>query len=266
MNAHKLGFDIMGRGRKKGVNPPLTPVERAKRYRAKQKETNPEGYKKKKKKDNRIQYEKKKNNPLTKLQLQMDGITAYYRKNPLVKVINAKKGSDQSWGVELSGLSIGKEHVTIQPSKKEMCLLPELKHKYNILWICSKTVKEAVKGPTGFCITKEMLLGDQLRMVITAAKPDKEILSLFKFKIIREDSNINWNVGISYDDNNKCVKFTKGKKTDNLKWECDGEKVVWNNLKGFYDIVALNVGKNMWYPDYGTRQDCEDVERMLKKQ
>ena len=233
----------MGRGRKKGINQPLTPAERAKRYCEKQKETNLEDYKKKKKKHNKNQYEKQKNNPLKKLQLQMDGITAYYRKNPLVKVINAKKSSHHSWGVELSGASIDKEHVTIQPSKKEMCLLPELKHKYNILWICSKTVKEAVKGPTGFCITKEMLLGDQLRMVITAAKPDKEILSLFKFKIIREDSNINWNVGITYDDNNKCVKFTKGKKTDNLKLECDGEKEVWNNLKGFYDRVALNVGK-----------------------
>ena len=88
-----------------------------------------------------------------------------------------------------------------------------------------------------------MLLGDQLRMVIAAAKPDKEILSSFKFKIVREDSNINWNVGIKYDDNNNCVKFKKGEKTDNLKWECDGEKVVWNNLKEFYDIVALNVGK-----------------------
>ena len=57
-----------------------------------------------------------------------------------------------------------------------------------------------------------MLLGNQLRMVIAAAKPDKEILSSFKFKISREGSNINWNVGITYDDNNKCVKFRKGKK------------------------------------------------------
>ena len=81
----------MGRGRKKGINQPLTPAERAKRYCEKQKETNLEDYKKKKKKHNKNQYEKQKNNPLKKLQLQMDGITAYYRKNPLVKVINAKK-------------------------------------------------------------------------------------------------------------------------------------------------------------------------------
>ena len=135
----------MGRGRKKGINDPLTQAERAKRYREKQKETNLEDYKKKKKKHNKNQYEKQKNNPLKKLQLQMDGIIAYYRKNPLIKVISAKKDCNQSWGVELCGLTIGKEQVTIQPSKKELCLLPELKHKYRILWICSKTVKKAVK-------------------------------------------------------------------------------------------------------------------------
>ena len=84
----------MGRGRKKGKKEPLTQAERAKRYRKKQLETNPEGYKKKKKKHNRSQYEKKKNNPLTKLQLQMDGIIAYYRKNPLIKIISAKKDSN----------------------------------------------------------------------------------------------------------------------------------------------------------------------------
>ena len=81
----------MRRGRKKGVKPPLTSAERQKRYRARQKEIDPEGYKQKKKKDNRYQYEKNKKNPIKKLQLQMDGITAYYRKNPLVKVINVKK-------------------------------------------------------------------------------------------------------------------------------------------------------------------------------
>ena len=50
----------MGRGRKKGIKPPLTSAERQKRYRAKQKEIDPEGYKQKKKKDNKTQYEKKK--------------------------------------------------------------------------------------------------------------------------------------------------------------------------------------------------------------
>ena len=69
----------MGRGRKKGINQPLTPAERAKRYREKQKETNPEGYKKKKKKHNKNQYEKKKNNPLTKLHVNMvNKIPGYY--------------------------------------------------------------------------------------------------------------------------------------------------------------------------------------------
>ena len=34
---------------------------------------------------------RKNDNPIKKLQLQMDRITAYYRKNPLIKVINAKK-------------------------------------------------------------------------------------------------------------------------------------------------------------------------------
>ena len=81
----------MGRGRKKGIKPPLTSAERQKRYRAKQKEIDPEGYKQKKKKDNKTQYEKKKNNPIKKLQLQIDGITSYYRKNPLIKVINVKE-------------------------------------------------------------------------------------------------------------------------------------------------------------------------------
>ena len=49
----------MGRGRKKGKKDPLTPAERSKRYREKQLETNPEGYKKQKKKHNRCQYEEK---------------------------------------------------------------------------------------------------------------------------------------------------------------------------------------------------------------
>ena len=49
-----------------------------------------------------------------------------------------------------------------------------------------------------------------------------------------------------------------------MKWECDGEKKVWNNLKEFYDIVALNVGKNMWYPDYGTIQDYADARHILE--
>ena len=61
-----------------------------------------------------------------------------------------------------------------------------------------------------------MLLGDQLQMVIAAAKPDKEILSSFKFKLARVNSNINWNVYIKYDDNNNHFKFKKGEKTDNL--------------------------------------------------
>ena len=255
----------MGRGRKKGKKDPLTPAERSKRYREKQLETNPEGYKKRKKKHNRSQYEKKKNNPLTKLQLQMDGIIAYYRKNPLIKVISAKKDCNQSWGVELCGLTIGKEQVTIQPSKKELCLLPELKHKYRILWIYTKTVKQAVKGPSGFLTTKELLKKEnQLQMVIAAAKPEKEIISSFKFKISREGSNINWDVCVTYDVDNKCVKFTKGKQTDNLKWKCDKKKKVWNNLKGYHDIVALNVRKNMWYPDYGTIQDYHDVNRLFQ--
>ena len=255
----------MGRGRKKGKKDPLTPAERSKRYREKQLETNPEGYKKKKKKHNRSQYEKKKNNPLTKLQLQMDGIIAYYRKNPLIKVISAKKDCNQNWGVELCGLTIGKEQVTIQPSKKELCLLPELKHKYRILWIYTKTVKQAVKGPSGFLTTKELLKKEnQLQMVIAAAKPEKEIISSFKFKISREGSNINWDVCVTYDVDNKCVKFTKGKQTDNLKWKCDKKKKVWNNLKGYHDIVALNVRKNMWYPDYGTIQDYHDVNRLFQ--
>ena len=45
----------MGRGRKKGIKPALTTAERQKRYRAKQKEIDPEGYMKKKRKDNKIQ-------------------------------------------------------------------------------------------------------------------------------------------------------------------------------------------------------------------
>ena len=261
---HKLGFDIMGRGRKKGVKPPLTSAERQKRYRARQKEIDPEGYKQKKKNDNRTQYEKNKKNPIKKLQLQMDGITAYYRKNPLIKVINAKKSSNESWGVDLF-LSIEKEYVTIEPSKSEICLLPVLKHKYTILWICSKTEKEAVKGPSGYLKTQEMLLGYQIRMVIAAAKPDKEILSSFQFNLARANKDIKWDIWLNYDENNNNVKFKKGKASDNLMWKCDVQKVAWNNLKEWYDIVALNVGKNMWYPDYGTIQDKEDVERMLKK-
>ena len=54
----------MRRGRKKGVKPPLTSAERQKRYRARQKEIDPEGYKQKKKKDNSYQYEKNKKNPM----------------------------------------------------------------------------------------------------------------------------------------------------------------------------------------------------------
>ena len=50
----------MGRGRKKGLKPPLTSAERQKRYCARQKEIDPEGYKQKKKKDNSYQYEKNK--------------------------------------------------------------------------------------------------------------------------------------------------------------------------------------------------------------
>ena len=41
----------------------MTSAERQKRYRAKQKEIDPEGYKQKKKKDNKTQYEKKKKQP-----------------------------------------------------------------------------------------------------------------------------------------------------------------------------------------------------------
>ena len=65
---------------------------------------------------------------------------------------------------------------------------------------------------------------------------------------------------VKYKNNN--VKFERGKAPDNLMWKCDVQKEAWNNLKGWYDIVALNVGKNMWYPDYGTKQHFYDVKEI----
>ena len=255
----------MGRGRKKGTKPPLSNAERQRKYRAKQNETNIEGYKEKRKKENRRQYEKRNNDPLRILQHQMDGVQSYYKKNPLIKVINAKKGEGISWGVELFlDHSDNKESVTIEPSKTEVCKLPMLKHKYNILWICSNTEKEAVKGPNGYLKTHQMLLGDEIRMVIAAAKPDKEILSSIRFSLARANSNINWNIGIDYDSTNNQVFFKKGSKSDNLIWKSDEDRSKWVNLEGSHDIVAINVGKKMWYPDYGTVQDFSDAKQILK--
>ena len=50
----------MPRGRKRGKNPHLSNAEGQRNYRAKQNETNPEGYKLKVKKANKKLYEKKK--------------------------------------------------------------------------------------------------------------------------------------------------------------------------------------------------------------
>ena len=57
-NAHKIGFDIMPRGRKRVKNPPLSNAERQRNYCAKQNKTNPECYKLKVKKANKKHYEK----------------------------------------------------------------------------------------------------------------------------------------------------------------------------------------------------------------
>ena len=47
-------------------------------------------------------------------------------------------------------------------------------------------------------------------------------------------------------------------------WKSDEERTKWINLKGSYDIVSINVGEKMWYPDYGTVKDFADAKEILK--
>ena len=55
-----------------------------------------------------------------------------------------------------------------------------------------------------------------------------------------------------YDHINNHVQFEKGSKADKLICKSDEEKEQWTNLRGRYNIIAVNVVKYMWYPDYAT--------------
>ena len=109
-----------------------------------------------------------------------------------------------------------------------------------------------------------MLCGNQIRMVVAASKPIKTILSIVEFNIARANISIKWDIKLSYEDIENQVQFNKISKLDKLMWKSDVKRMKWIILEGGYDIVAINVGKNMWYLDYGTVQDYGDARQILE--